>query len=391
MADTINSANMSLPVPVVGQEVGPAYATDINNCMAIIDSHTHNPGNGVQITPNGININADLPLNLNNLTLVNSIQLSPTTIASNGTLYESGVDLYYNDGNGAVIQITESGSVKGSSGTITGLPSGTAGAAYSSGPGTFIFTSATLTPANVDAASVIIRDQTASSFGITLTAPAALAANYPIIFPGTLPGTANFISLDNSGNIAATVPVTNGITTSNISNSAGITGTQLALATVTGAQIAAGTVTIANQSSSNFNDSSIITSSTNGTTTPASFVPNLGFTVQNSNSLVYIKLIPAGANSSVNLNNTSSLRDFQVTGFVSLVVDSALTGTSIELTSDVGVLETESYTPTSIEFVTQLAAGAHTVNLRFSVDSSSAANASTISVTNCRVFVSERA
>ena len=38
------SPNMNLPIPIVGQEVGPAWANDLNGCMSIIDGHNHTVG-----------------------------------------------------------------------------------------------------------------------------------------------------------------------------------------------------------------------------------------------------------------------------------------------------------------------------------------------------------
>jgi hypothetical protein len=340
---------MSLPVPIVGQENGPAYAVDVNNCMAIIDSHTHAPGSGVQITPNGLNINADLPINLNNLTLVNSIQLSPTTVMTNGTIYESGVDLYYNDGNGNVIQITKSGSVNGSSGTITGLPSGTAGAAYSAGPGTFIFTSATLTPANLDAASVIIRDQTASSNGITLSAPSALASNYSITFPGSLPGAASFMTLDSSGNIAAPIAFANGITASNIANQ-----------TITATQIANNTITSVQQATSSTGAFAFNTTTTN---TSPTLITSVAINVLNTNSNIYIKLVPEGPNSDLTINNTSSSVSQAVVGVISLSVDGGSFVQTVNFSQTLFPSSNASIPISCIEFVQGLTAGTHTIGI----------------------------
>ncbi len=67
MADNVISPNMTLPVPVVGTSLGSQYAYDVNNCMGLIDSHDHSFGKGVQITPNGLNISTDLPINNNNV------------------------------------------------------------------------------------------------------------------------------------------------------------------------------------------------------------------------------------------------------------------------------------------------------------------------------------
>src|SRR5579859_5246417 len=134
MPNTSTTPNMNLVVPTVGVDPGPDYATNINNDLALIDSHTHAAGSGVPITPAAININSNLSFGNYSATNLQATQFTAQTALSTlGAIYVIGVDLYYNDGNGNVIRITQSGSVTGSTGTITGLPSGTASASYSAG------------------------------------------------------------------------------------------------------------------------------------------------------------------------------------------------------------------------------------------------------------------
>lgn len=303
------SPNMSLPIPSVGQEAGPQYATDVNNCLTIVDGHNHNPGSGVQVTTSGLNINSDLSINDNNLTLVKSTrfqpQLSPLAGAQDlGCLYESGVDLWYNDGNGNQIQLTSGGSIVGTAGSISGLVA-PASASYSAGSSTFIWQSNANTAANMDFGSAIFRNLTASSNGVTVSAPAALGSNYSLVWP-TIPGTTNFVSLDTSGNFAAVwnvdnttinfsgnniqvkpgsitaAQIANGtITTTQISPTAGILGSQLsasanifgsqlaAAAGIVGGQIAGQTITTNNLAAANLASGYLITGSnysTSGTT-----------------------------------------------------------------------------------------------------------------------------
>lgn len=213
MADTNPSANMSLPVPVVGVDPGPQYATDINSCLTILDGHDHSSGSGVQVTPSGININADLPFGANNATGLRSVRMnvqsSPLALPVDlGCLYVSGVDLYFNDENGNQIKITASGAVAGTPGSISGLAS-PASASFNSGTGTFIFRSGATTPGNIDGASHIIREQVASPNGITLASPTSLGANYTLTLMGSLPASQKFLSVDSSGNIASTWAVDN--------------------------------------------------------------------------------------------------------------------------------------------------------------------------------------
>lgn len=205
MADFNNSTNMSLPIPTVGTAPGPTWATLLDSCLTILDSHSHVAGSGVPITPAALNINADLAMNSQNLTAARSVrftpQTSPLALAPDlGCLYESGVDLYYNDGNGSQIRITQSGSVAGAAGTITGLPSGTASASYVAG--TFVWQAATNTAANMDFGSAVMRNTSPNStYSLTLSPPAALAVNYALTLPA-LPVSTRILSLTSSGIIA---------------------------------------------------------------------------------------------------------------------------------------------------------------------------------------------
>ncbi len=212
MANTTISPNMNLPVPTVGEDPGPDWATNYNACMTAIDSHNHSSGQGVSITPSGININADLPLNNSNLTTIKTLRFQPQVsivagASDIGCLQEVGVDLYYIDGAGNQIRITQSGSVTGSAGTITGLPSGTASASFAAG--TFTFQAATNTPASMNVGPLKIGQAVASGFGVTISAAGSQTSNYGISLPVALPGATKILSLDASGNMGDSYDVDN--------------------------------------------------------------------------------------------------------------------------------------------------------------------------------------
>ncbi len=205
MANYTVSPNMGLAVPTVGVDPGPDWANNLNADLTVLDSHNHAPGSGVQINPNGININQDLPFNNNNATLLRSVRFNPqsTTLAlitDIGCLYETGVDLYYNDGNGNQIRITQSGGIAGTPGSIGGLVP-PASVTYVSVDKTFVFQSAASTPANIDVASIILRNLVANSKGLTLSPPNAMANDYTITLPA-LPSTTSVLTMDTSGNIS---------------------------------------------------------------------------------------------------------------------------------------------------------------------------------------------
>lgn len=238
MALTI-SPNMMLPIPGVGTEAGPQYALDINNSLTLIDQHNHTAGYGALVPVSGLDINADISMNSFNLIAARTLRLDPQTSTpvlptDVGILYEKGVDLYYVDGSGNDIRITQSGSVSGSAGTITGLPSGTASASFAAS--TFTFQSATSTAANIDGRSFILRNATASSAGLTLSPPNAMVGNYTLVLP-SIPAAQSFLTLDTSGNIGASIAFSGGILGTNIASST-ITNTNIANSTITNSKLA---------------------------------------------------------------------------------------------------------------------------------------------------------
>lgn len=234
MSDTTTSPNMNLPVPVVSTDPGPDWANNLNSCINAIDSHTHAPGYGVAITPSGLNINEDLPMGNNSLTgLESSVYQAQSSLTTLKAVYVSGVDLYYNDGSGNTIRITQSGSVAGASGTITGLPSGTASASYQSVGGTFRFQSATNTAANIDGATIIVREQAASTNGISIKSPTSLGANYDLTLPTGTPAATKIVQMTSAGALSAALGTDNStieISANNLQvKNAGITAAKLGL------------------------------------------------------------------------------------------------------------------------------------------------------------------
>lgn len=205
MANSFTSPNMSLTIPSPGIDPGPDWANNLNASLVLIDAHDHSPGKGVRITPAGINITAPLTFNINDATSLRSVRFNPfssmgafgATAFDIGCLFEVSPDLYYIDGNGNTIRITQSGSVN-ATGNITGLGGfPNAGVNYN-GFGTFVFSQNTNVAANVDVASIILRNTTFGSNSYTVNPPAAMAANYSITLP-VPPGGTSFLTMDPSG------------------------------------------------------------------------------------------------------------------------------------------------------------------------------------------------
>lgn len=241
MASTI-SPNMGLTIPTVGTQPGPQYASNINASLTLVDAHDHSLGNGVQITPSGLNINDDLMMNSNDLLTIRTLALDSQPSAISGTelrrIYSVSGDLYYNDGVGNQIPITANGAVAGSPGSIANLVA-PASASYVSGSTTFVWQSAANTAANMDAGSYKMRNLTVNSFALTLSPP-SLSSNYTITLPA-LPASQKIMTLDNSGNMTAPYVVDNStieVATNTIQvKASGITTTQLADNAVTTSKI----------------------------------------------------------------------------------------------------------------------------------------------------------
>lgn len=264
MAGETTSTNMNMPIPGVGVTSGPTYATDLNNSLTIIDQHDHSPGKGVPVTPAGLSISTDLPFNSNNATLLRSARFSPQSAVLSGAsdigcIYEVGVDLYYNDGSGNHVRITQSGGVAGSPGSIAGLTS-PASATYVSASQTFVFQSAANTPANLDGGYLNLRNNVANSNALTLSPPASMASNMTITLP-SLPASQKIVTLDNAGTMSAPWSVDNStiVVASNLLGvpASGIGTTQLGAGAVTGAKIASATITTSNIASNTILGSNI--------------------------------------------------------------------------------------------------------------------------------------
>jgi len=194
---------MNLIKPTVGVDPGPDWATNLDADLDIVDSHNHTPGQGVQITPAAININTDLPANNNNVTLVRAVRYQPQIAAPSlpADLAETtviGVDLYYIDGSGNLIRLTQSGAPAGATGTITGLPSGTASASFAGT--TFTFQSATNTPASFNFGPVKISQPVVNGKGVTIAPNVAQALDYNLFLPVALPATQSAFVSDSAGN-----------------------------------------------------------------------------------------------------------------------------------------------------------------------------------------------
>ena len=110
---------MGLTIPTPGVTAGPEYAVDISDDLGTIANHTHtgaSNNDGNQIPSAGINFNADLSAQSNNLTSLRSTRFADQSqvlagIGDVGCVYEKSGDLWYNNSNGVPVQITSGSSL----------------------------------------------------------------------------------------------------------------------------------------------------------------------------------------------------------------------------------------------------------------------------------------
>lgn len=115
MSTTFPTPNMGMILPVVGQDLGPQWATDLFTALSTInDAHNHTPGKGVLVPTAGLNINADLGFGSFNATALRSTrytsQGSPLGLGTDvGCTYVSNGELWYNDTSNRQVQLTKTG------------------------------------------------------------------------------------------------------------------------------------------------------------------------------------------------------------------------------------------------------------------------------------------
>lgn len=175
--------NLSLPTPTV--TLGPAWASQLNAAMEVVDAHDHSSGKGTTIKTAGLSINADLTFNGYGATSVSYLSLTAQPSSLSGIdysqqLYSHDGDLWYTNSSGTPVQITAGGSVSPTPGAVDVLEYDT------------ITSNTTLTDLDV-----VMQGVTSTSSSITVTMP--LAAS---VTAGRL-----FVIKDFSGN-SETYPIT---------------------------------------------------------------------------------------------------------------------------------------------------------------------------------------
>lgn len=198
--------NMLLTLPDVGETIGPTWAEELNAAIELIDSHSHSEDEGVQVTPAGLNINADLDFNSNDILAVNSIQLDDLDAAAalSHAVYVKDGDLWYKNTGGVAVQVTNGTTIAGTQGSITGLGDGGSSAVFSDLNEDFswYFSGTKLAAQNVGDIRLFPFDGSAAyTFAITLKSPTALASNYSLTLPATAPAQNGVWSVSTAGAI----------------------------------------------------------------------------------------------------------------------------------------------------------------------------------------------
>lgn len=160
--------NLSLPTPTV--TLGPAWATQLNAAINVIDAHDHSEGKGPRVKTAGISINADLTFS--NFAATNLKSTTYTTqnsqLTSIQSLYAYGGDLWWTNSNGAPVQVTAGG--------------GLAPVSASADTFSFILRPTSATSVTLTSASAVIQAFRTSVNAVTVTLPAASTVTAGRIF-----------------------------------------------------------------------------------------------------------------------------------------------------------------------------------------------------------------
>jgi len=212
------TANMALVLPQPGGDTG-AWDSILNAALTLVDKHDHSSGKGVQVTPTGLNINANLPMGGNNLTGIGTLDFGTIGLPSTGArrLFFNAADgeLYVRTTGGANVKITNGASLNIA--IVGGI-----GGDYSSAGALVSYVDANgnykmqqeLSAGAMQWAGILHAyadffefrlhgDATNISNRVRLQSPTGLAANYALTFPGALPAAASPVYIDQNGIITS--------------------------------------------------------------------------------------------------------------------------------------------------------------------------------------------
>jgi len=239
---TTDYFNISMPDPE--ETPGPEWAQGINEAISALSEVVALGAIGMQISNEFINITENLDLNGFNLVEAGSVELEAqgSTLASSGSIYRVGGDLYYNNGAGTPVQITSGTALSATSlGGITGM-TGTPASVDYDGIDTFFFEQDVNTPAAMSLGPTRIRRPVSAGAGVTLEVSNSITSDYTLLIPPAPPVATAFLTMNGSGELAYSPPVNGGITASFLGTSS-VEESKIASFAVTNNKIGTGAVT----------------------------------------------------------------------------------------------------------------------------------------------------
>jgi hypothetical protein len=221
--------NMLLDLPIVEETLSPDWATMLNEALEKIDAHDHTSNKGLSIPASAIDIEVDLSFKNNSLLDVESIELknNSTQISTDSSLYEFNDELYFNDGNGNCVKLTEAGSINvAAAGGINGDYGGAEPATVSFSKSTNIYdfkkdsgtysciqvenviynSTPSFTDLTISNELLVKNDLKLESPGagtktISLSAPTGLVSDYSLVLPLADGTSSQILSTDGAGNL----------------------------------------------------------------------------------------------------------------------------------------------------------------------------------------------
>jgi len=105
--------NMDLPTPGADENV---WDDKINASLDIVDTHDHTPGKGIPVPSTAVEVIQDFSVASNSVIDINKTQFEPNSAVLTGTSNQRAVyavdnDLYYTNGSGVAVQITDGSSL----------------------------------------------------------------------------------------------------------------------------------------------------------------------------------------------------------------------------------------------------------------------------------------
>jgi hypothetical protein len=358
------SNSMGLTIPTASQTPGPDYANEVNADLTLVAEHDHTSGKGVQVPAAGLNINTDLPFGSNDATELRSArfteQSAPLAAGTDvGCVSDVLGDLYWNNGDGVPVKITDGDALNASAiGGFTGLAGTTGAATYASGPGSFEFTSSPGVPATVKVGPLV--SENAAGRQVTISPPAG-TGNYGLTLPTGLPGSGTkFVRVSSAGVMTDDVEVDG--STIEISSStmrvkdSGIVTAKIADANVTRAKL----VAVGQQLSGEVSSGAL-------TSTSYASVSGLAVTLVTTGRPVVIALVPrATAGGEIRVTETNGSSGIRTANLA--LTDNA--GSEFAIQTFGGTLQSNAqlqFMPGAFFYFYVPAAGSHTLQLRYLV------------------------